>query len=318
MSLFKEKDDYITEAFKSIFDQDSEEECADQTSKLSTPEAGAGSSSEDVPSPKKLKLDTTDPVTTSIETEHTVVSLGSDSNVVECINLDSDDDDHEINPPSKVSHQCKDPTQDDHIITIESDEESSIQGNTDTFESSFDQNSDFKPSNISFDLDDRDFNLKIILAGNLKQYRTTYRTKLCDCLQELLMELKSHGKTLVVTFHQAEVSLSGSPCSLKMGSGDILNAIEVPCQPSMDVNVNEITVKLQDGNKKHTKEFKIDKHKPLLELKKLYAKQFNLESIDNIKLLFDGDIADDESTADELEIEDGCVLDVKVTEDCFS
>lgn len=73
-----------------------------------------------------------------------------------------------------------------------------------------------------------------------------------------------------------------------------------------------ITLKLQDGNRKHLKEFQISKYQSLKRLKELYAKAFDID-LTRMKLRFDGDPVEDEDTPESLDIEDGCVIDVMIS-----
>lgn len=298
MSFFQEQDDFIKKAFQTQYNQDSDDEFEDkipQNDKLDgNPE-------------KKPKLADEEKVAHDcVEStyEKTKISLNVDGDKSlkespECIELDSDSGNQviETNHPSTSGFE--------DVITISSDSSSDTELSSFQIEHSL--------TNLSYDQDDYDFNLKLTLNGVYKQFRTTYGTKLSDALKDLLHETRSQGRELVITSQFESVSLDETPRTLKLTPGDILKAIEVTNHPSSSGNnPNLITVKLQDGHRKHTKEFRILKNQPTLELKKSYAKEFNLDNIDKIRLMFDGDVMDDNSTADDLEIEDDCVIDVVV------
>uniref|UniRef100_A0A6G1SFA2 Small ubiquitin-related modifier 2-A n=1 Tax=Aceria tosichella TaxID=561515 RepID=A0A6G1SFA2_9ACAR len=171
--------------------------------------------------------------------------------------------------------------------------------------------------------EDYDYNLKLMRHGNFEQYKTTWRTKLSVALKDLIEDLAKSGKSIILTKRDGTepVSLDGTPHSLNLDSGTILNAIVIyqsqqphhsgsTSRPVHDPNV--ITLKLQDGQRKHLKEFKIAKQEPLSILKEKYAQEFNID-LNRMKLCFDGDPVDDQDTPDSLDIEDECVIDVIVS-----
>lgn len=172
--------------------------------------------------------------------------------------------------------------------------------------------------------EDYEYNLKLYLYGDFKQFKTTWRTKLSVALKDVLSDLAKSGKSLVVTKRDgvAPLSLDGTPYSLNLNSGTILKAIPVgPPQHTsktssgttkQPLDPNVITLKLQDGQRKHLKEFQIAKQAPLSLLKEKYAKEFNID-LNRMTLRFDGDTVDDQDTPDSLDIEDECVIDVIVS-----
>lgn len=305
MSLFKEIDDKLKEHFKSLADSSDDESLCDLDEETHSQEDEAEISHTE----KKPKLDEEQSIGESfLETdENSEKSLvPTQVSNVECINLDCDDDDDVIK---------EHPTIDNQIITISSDDEEQSEKQQQTTKELCDSPCP-KSLNVSNDLEDHDFNLKLTLSGTYKQFRTTYRTKLSEALKELLDNLRSSGRNLIITSQSTPISLDESPYSLKLSPGTILKAIEVlaqECPQKAEINPNEISIKLQDGNRKHTKEFKVILNEPILELKKKYAKEFDVNSIDKVKFLFDGDIVEDDSTPEELEIEDGCVIDVLIS-----
>lgn len=80
-------------------------------------------------------------------------------------------------------------------------------------------------------------------------------------------------------------------------------------QLESDTN-NVITLTLQDGNKRNTKTVQITKDQPVLLLKIEYSKLADNVNISTLKFMFDGDLLDDRTTLEELDIDDGCVIDV--------
>ena len=78
------------------------------------------------------------------------------------------------------------------------------------------------------------------------------------------------------------------------------------------VNMNKVTLKFQDGNMRNTRELEAYLDRPILELKREYARICNIHDVDSIVLSFDGELLSDSATPEELEIEDECVLDVLV------
>lgn len=279
MSLFKEKDDFITQALKQQFGQESE-------SSDSEAELGEQSTNAEVSPNKRLKLDQ---------------SAGSPLK--------------ETGPPqeeSKVEYVClEDSSNSNQIIEISSsDDEDTVEAQNISIGSNC--VSSAPEANISIDGGDNEFNLKLIIAGSYQQFPTTYKTKLCQALKCLLDDLRQKGRSLVITHQSEEISLEETPQSLKLTPGIILKAIEVTDTEGTNVNPDAIRLTLQDGNKRHTKEFSVIKTDPFSKLKQSYMEEFKLDQTQRVKFLFDGDIVDDESTPEELEVEDGCVIDVMI------
>lgn len=176
--------------------------------------------------------------------------------------------------------------------------------------------------------DDYEFNLKVIVAGQYKQYSTTYQTKLSIALEDLITELKTKGKSLVVTAKDYKpYSLDETPQSLNLTPGTLLHAIEVTSlcttgpagtraavideQDVVDPDV--IKVKLQDGHRRHMKEYNINKNDPVVKLKEAWSKEYNI-NVESIRLCFDGDVLSDDAKPEEFEIEEGCVIDVMLAQ----
>lgn len=171
--------------------------------------------------------------------------------------------------------------------------------------------------------EDYEFKLKIFQYGTYVQYKTTWKTKLKDALKVLIDDLAKSGRCLLLTRSEETqpLSLDETPQSLNFHSGTILHAIAVsecsttdtktnlPQKSTHDPNI--LTLKLQDGQRKHLKEFQIGKSEPLRILKEKYAKEFN-HDLDRMKLCFDGDPVRDQDTPEELDIDDDCVLDVLI------
>lgn len=335
MSLFKEKDDFITQAFINQFDSDSETSSHEPTGdeELIAVSNENHSNSVDIiqedptekpelPSDKESdSLETPKSKTTPKFRKTQKRKKKSPNNnvpqspVIECVILSSGSEDDTSNKRYLRSDKNK-----NNNSTLQSNAPEFIQISSDDDDQCEVVEQQSLASNVSstidstssFDLDDLEFNLKLNLAGTYKKFSTTYKTKLRDCLKEFIEELKSKGKDLVVMFKNEEVTLDQSPYSLKLRPASMLTAIEVNSVKTFTPNPNEITIKLQDGNRKHTKEFRIIKDEPMAKLRQKYAQEFKLNPA-KIKFLFDGDLVGDDSTPEELEIEDDCVVDVMVS-----
>lgn len=83
-------------------------------------------------------------------------------------------------------------------------------------------------------------------------------------------------------------------------------------EPDNNADSSNLKLKLQDGHRKHLKEYEISKFARIINLKKMYADDFGID-LNSMKLWFDGDPVDDDETPESLDIEDGCVLDVMIT-----
>lgn len=343
MSLFKEKDDIIVSAFRK-FDSDSDEEI-NPRGNIRTHNSIISndiSIDDDADDYKKVENKIAFDVSGDRLGSEGLLKTRGDSRPIDgqqtppvvCIDSDDDSGGAHISPKtrsktlrnskrkakartrSKARAKAKalaatkktsneEPPQE--VISISSDEESTSIPNLPSYAT--------KLADLSQDPDDRNFSLKLSLSGTFKQFRTTYKACLSDILKDLINDLQSQGKELIITYKCKTVELGESPHSLNLSSGDILDAIEVSNKSIAANPVNspdEITVKVQDGNRKHTKEFRIFKNRPIVHLKQRYRKEFNLPDDEPIKLMFDGDLLDDESTPEELDIEDDCIIDVMV------
>lgn len=161
------------------------------------------------------------------------------------------------------------------------------------------------------DLEDYEYNLKISFLGNIRMFPTKDQTRLRVVLAKLIEELEQQGKELMIMKENTRVSLDETPASLDLSPATILQAITINLtQPAPVQNTDGVKVKLQDGHRKHTKEFVIELNAPMSDLKKKYLKSFNLDVNTKLRLDFDGETVDDEATAEELDIDDGCVIDV--------
>lgn len=292
MSLFKEKDDYLVKAFSNQFensDEDSVSEKSDNGSCDSKRQKLEEPSEDELKKPDEQCQNETVEVTQkekSLESIHSpnVVEI-NDSPEVICLQSDDDDD-----------YQT---------VAITNEDSSTLDNSPESAPSS--------RLNISQDLDDFEYNLKMMIAGDFKKFPTTYNTPLHVALKDFVRELESRNRNLVVTFKGVQIALTDSPRDLKLTIGDILNAVEVG-NKSKDstemINPNDLVLKLQDGNRKHTKEYKISKNEPIIQLKKLYATEFGIDNLDRIKLRFDGDNVEDEVTLEELDAESGDTFDV--------
>lgn len=166
--------------------------------------------------------------------------------------------------------------------------------------------------NTSVELD-RPFNVLLTMAGDFKRFPTTYETPLHVGLKTLLDELQCSNKSLVLTMDGNQIQLSESPRSLGLKVGSILNAVTINNELIKDQpDPNQLSIKVQDGNRKNTKTFQISRNKPLIELKKLYAEMFKIDDLELIKFFFDGDNVEDDTTAEDLDLEGGETFDVIV------
>lgn len=293
MSLFKEKDDIIKFAFKQFGDDSESEEC-EMDSELDR----VSDCQVDGKLNCKEDCEVTGEVIDKVDDE------------VECV-VDCDDDSDE---PISVSSTKQAPD----VIDISSDEDDILDVTPQ------------KPSRVlqqhNTSIEDHDFTLKFTMAGKYQKCQTNYGSSFAEALKSILDDLNTKGKSLKLFSKDQEVSLEETPKSLGLRPGSILQAIEVPLHSEPVERVedllvedgdspdsNALTIKLQDGNRKHTKDIRIVKSEPLCKLKSVYATTFSLESTENIKLFFDGDEIDDESTAEDLELEDGFAVDVVVT-----
>lgn len=319
MSLFKEKDDLIKSAFQHLeqdSDEDEEEEACEENSlsdsvstesptKIAEPShvshrhadinKGEINSSQDDPAEEDLEV--------------FCIEDGSSEN--DCIYLDGTGYTNAPAPTSTLRRQIP-PA--DQIIDLSSDD--------DIVEETPTKSNQILTQNTS--LEDRKYILKLTIAGCYKQYNTTYRASLANALESLLDDLAQKDRKLKLFHNDKEVSLSMSPMVLDLRPGTILRAIDVPLtgdpvesereeEINMDSDFTDaLTIKLQDGNRKHTKDFKILPNEPLSKLKIDYAREFNLNSASSIKLFFDGDEIEDESTAEDVELEDGYAIDVVI------
>lgn len=337
MSLFKEKDDIILSAFRA-FDSDTEDDVSEETTSQTnnSTEKFEISIDEGEPVEKKAKLGVYGDQLESFSNNGN--KNGQQSPLIECIDIDDDSSErveliseqrksarnlkkrktrarrtsktNQTNQPARPPNNT--PIGPPITISSDEDEQPSVPAHQDH---SITLESDLKPTDMSQDLEDRNFTLKLSLSGAYKQFRTTYKTKLRDTLKDLVSELQSQGKDLIITYNFKTLELNESPHSLNLSSGVILEAIEVvsgELASSRISNPDEITVKVQDGNRKHTKQFRINKKEPIYHLKEIYRKEFKVPDEDSIKLTFDGDLLDDESTPEELDIEDDCIIDVMV------
>lgn len=302
MSIFKEKDDDFKKILKSHLnlDDDSSEsehdEAISQSPKTSNQdeEALEHENNRLVPSPNKrtkIEIKSLD----NAEKEVELISCSPNDEIVDCTG------------------------EDDEVITIDSDED-------DVKETSLYKTQELATqeeySSIDLNVTDTDdyFNLKMTIAGQYKQFKTTYNTPLFETLQELLADLKNQNKSLVLTLRDVPIDLSQSPKSIGLDVGTILrgtpvlgateDAPSVPMETSLDPD--EITLKVQDGNLRHTKEFRIKKDAQFISLKENYARQFNIEDTEKLTLMFDGDEIADNETPESLDIEDGFMIDIKI------
>lgn len=175
-----------------------------------------------------------------------------------------------------------------------------------------------------FSIEEEEFNLKLMISGRFTSIETTYNTKLGVALKSLILDLERRGRMIVITGSDDQpISLDETPKSLSLESGSLLNAIEAkiptpfcatkPTVVEEVINPDMLKLKLQDGHRKHVKEYTINKCDPVLKLKELWSKEYDLD-VASIRLCFDGDMLSDEATPEDSDIEDGCVIDVMITQ----
>lgn len=298
MSIFKNKDDFITSAFKSQFNSDSDssdDESEDRVGK---------------------SLDDTDDTQNSASKR---IKISDDECIDELADLPKGScvaiERAEHNQEPVEYHDVDD--NDSSIITLSDDEPPKTCTSINII-SSQSVDDDEETTIYAFDESDRDYNLKLMISGEFRKFQTTYGTKLRLALKDLLDEIRERKKRLIIRSNDESqtISLEESPFSLGLTPATILYAIEVggvddDCsEPPQETDENMISIKLQDGNRKHTKEYRINKTEPLKLLKELYAKDYDISCVDDIKLSFDGDIIESDDTAIDLDIDDGCIIDV--------
>lgn len=300
MSIFNEKDNYFSKTFAKQFNSSDESSSEDEADikQLHNESSETDMTSSNIEEANETNLNESLEVITDIKVtkpvNFDVIDLTQSNpdfdNSPECVIIDDDDDDDE-----KISSTVN---LDTSSITEIPYQIKSIQNDTSLNESSN---------------EDRDFLLKLMIAGEYRRFPTTYKSPISHALRELLDELKPKEKTILLNLKSEIISLDKSPFELNLNIGSVLDAVVIPSKSTGLARGDDpdiVQVKLQDGNRKNTKELKIIKSRPLVELKKLYAKEINIENHDVFKLIFDGDSIDDETTAEELDIEGGETFDV--------
>lgn len=160
-----------------------------------------------------------------------------------------------------------------------------------------------------------DFTLNFRLDGtDFQRIVTSNKTPLRDAMKSVIEKLAAEGKGLMIYSEDIALPLDQSPESLNLRPGTILNALSALTAHIPSCETGEfITIKVQDGNRKHgVHSFRINPKEPIVKLKHLYAKELGLDSTQKITLLFDGDPVGDDSTPEDVELEDDCVVDVIV------
>lgn len=330
MSLFKEKDDYLTRALKDQFQSDtSDEENEDDTLKESASEKEDHNEGleeqEQLDSGRTIKRPKTE------DCEYISLSNDDASNTSDdcCIVLDGNDITKsslsDVDGPSDNSkiitlddeHACESDTQSRPRTRRQCKAALQSESRKPAFLNESTHSINENPTPVNMSQDDFEFKLKLIISGTYRQFQTTYKTPLHESLREVIDELRAANKKLIITSETSSIDLDATPSSLKLTPGSILKAIEVASNlgtsrlsPQTTLDPNEITVKLQDGNRRHMKEFRTNIHEPLVKLKQAYARDLKIESLESIKLFFDGDPVDDEMTPEDLDMEDENVIDV--------
>lgn len=344
MSLFKEKDEYLTKAFGIQFNSDSsedenEEDNAKESANESEEPKGGVEKEEESDlerTIKKPKIDDSEYIEISIDDN--VSNTSDECCIVDESNISKDNlPDNVDNTPSSPTCDKKTPSPAyitlDEELACEPESENRPRTRRQCRLESLNRSKSKKPEliNISTDpvnetippanlsQDDFEYKLKLVISGIYRQFKTTYKTPLNEALREVIDELKASNKKLLITSETSPISLEETPHSLKLTPGSILKAIEVASSlgaskisSTLASNPDEITVKMQDGNRRHLKEFRTNIYEPLINLKQAYARDFNIEPLESIRLFFDGDEVEDEMTPKELDMEDENVIDVVI------
>lgn len=326
MSIFKEKDDLLTKAFQNLDDEDSDD-YSDTERETESKHRHEDSLLNESPTIKKLKLDPKNSIEEEDEKQKDNSPPEPTESQHECINLDSGDsssfqDSSEIViSSSNDNDDCDETTDCEDAEDEQNDSSNVITENNNNNISSLNQSG----LNISQDYDDRQYKIRFRHFGNYSTVATTYKTKLSVAFGDVLNKLQAKGRTLVFgkTPKGQKITFDDSPYSLGLAPGDILDAIEIAIDAeytpqATKTNVthttddpNSLKATLQDGNRKNTKELRIMKDQRFLELKENYAKLVNVDA-DRISFSFDGELIDDDSTPNDLDIDDEFVIDVVV------
>lgn len=308
--MFEAKDDYFKTIFQKTAESDSDSDSDDEFGEPSTSSSQPNLDQLDEEEEQKKdqskfgELPKVEPDSSSIE--HGTNLNKSERQQPEYIDIDNDSD----SVPSKSNSLPHIPQE----IIISDDDDDCIQIEDQPMQNPGEVSA---TSINSFsvlttqDFEDYEYNLKLSFLGNIRMFPTKDRTKLSVVLIELINELRQQGKELMVMKDGNRVSLEETPASLELSPATILQAITISLPQGAPVqNTSGVLVKLQDGHRKHTKEFVIELNAPMSELKRKYLESFNLDIETKIRLNFDGEAVDDEATAEELDIDDGCVIDV--------
>lgn len=308
MSIFNEKDQYFKDCFSEQFaDSDSDDDLASKDTNRSANSEGditldtqakadesLESSTKSIYSKNEEVKQGTPPAKQKSKIEPEFITISSDDDTI-----DADDDDNiEIQEILMSSHKSR------QSIT-EQPSSSSL--------------------NVSI-LGDEPMELKVMIAGDYKRFPTTYGAPLYDAFRSYIQELREHSKTLIISLHGRQLPLDQSAMDLEINQATILHGIEVSKNMMKDVggvargnetkeelaneDPNLITVKLQDGHRRNTKEIRIGKTDQLIELKKKYAELLNIKDLASFKLKFDGDPVDESETPEDLDLEGDEAFDV--------
>lgn len=315
MSIFKEKDDL----FASMFQGDSDD--SDSNDKRS----GCKSSSQ-IESAKLDDDDDDDENGDHSKMKKQKLSITPDIGQVSDLKLDST---NSTLDESKVDGQtgridaakCQ-----NELVTIDDDETviysnnvieilSSDDEEPTTSHDKFNSTLESEPTPIR-DLSQREINLKLTIGGKYYQYESTYQQTFAKTFEPIINDLKRQNKCLILTVEDKHISLQDSPQSVNLHAGSIIKGFDVAEKNEDPVaqprSSNEVLLKIQDGNRKHTRQYLIQKTEAMSKLKELYGKDIGIEDIGQIRLCFDGDIVDDDQTPEELDMEDDCVVDALI------
>lgn len=308
MSLFKESDLKFKQIFANIIDSDEsddEQPAQSQPTEPSDTDSAKPEQHEEKPNLQDLRVDK----------DHAVERIDCQS-AGEIITILSDDEDHDsdddiliLEPPKPVKLINRAKKTGKPILISESLQSAS--------------KLDGLKEIMSESISDEDYNLHIMLPGDIyRKIPVTYGIRLKDALSELISEAAARDRSLVVTDDDSgeRLDLDETPKSLGFTPGKILNVIEVQNlskeqsdkeEPDV-VDPDVIRLKLQDGHRKHVREFNINKSDPLMNLKGMWIQEFDLGDA-QIKLSFDGEIISEDATPEDLDMEAGDVVDVIVS-----
>lgn len=160
------------------------------------------------------------------------------------------------------------------------------------------------------------YTLKMYYNFKIYKFDMTYNTSLSVALKDLTDKLSKQANSIILQHKGEPVPSEATPASLKLCVTDILEACDYNCNNSSQAqkHPDQLELILQDGRSKKATTYNFFKDQPFSELKQLYAERASVD-LHRVHLQFDGDLVEDEQTPNELELEDGDVIDVQIV-DC--